>query len=236
MRLVLGAFCSAMVVIVGCEQARRLPTAPTQVTPVVPPVPGPGVSTVTVFGVVRAIGDVPVEGAKVALIDDRTGDAASALAFTDSNGRYRLPATPIGLHELLVGASKPGHFADFKWTTSLGAEVQIDLALDPVEHVSLGEIVRRAGFNGTCEGVGYGRVQCQRLALTTPSSGSLVVTVSSQRLNGDMDIVRPDGSFARYVPCPCVSPLAIQIPVEAGSTYEIRVTGTPEFELTTALR
>jgi hypothetical protein len=185
--------------------------------------------------VVKAIGDVPVEGAKVALIDDVTGNATSALAFTDGNGRYRLTATP-GIHGSLVGASKPGYFADFKWTTRLEAELQIDLALDPAEHVALGEIVRRAGFNGTCEGVGYGLVQCQRLALTAPSSGSLVVTVSSLRLNGDMDIVGPDGSFARYVPCPCASPLAIQIPVEAGSTYEIRVTATPEFELTTALR
>jgi hypothetical protein len=61
------------------------------------------------------------------------------------------------------------------------------------------------------------------------------VTVSAPRF-GDIDVVRPDGTFAEYVPCPCTSPLRFKVPVEGGSTYELRVTLISEFELTTALR
>jgi hypothetical protein len=70
-----------------------------------------------------------------------------------------------------------------------------------------------------------------------PSAGTLEVIVTAPIFDFDIDILRPNGTFALYNPV-WISPSRNQIPVEAGSTYQIRLAGRSprEFELTTALR
>jgi hypothetical protein len=86
---------------------------------------------------------------------------------------------------------------------------------------------------------GYGSGACQRFVLTAPTSGTLDATLSAPIFNFDFDMVKPDGTFAVYIPHG-VSPTRVSIPVEAGSSYELRVIGgwSPprEFELHTSLR
>jgi hypothetical protein len=75
--------------------------------------------------------------------------------------------------------------------------------------------------------------------MTAPASGTLELTLSAQDFNFDVDVVRPDGTFAVYASA-SVSPLRVMTPVQTGSTYEIRVAGgwspARTFELTTTLR
>jgi hypothetical protein len=75
------------------------------------------------------------------------------------------------------------------------------------------------------------------LAVTAPTAGILELTVSAPIRDFDVDIVRPDGTFALYNPA-WVFPNRDRIPVEGGSTYQVRLTGPSprEFELTVVMR
>jgi hypothetical protein len=70
-----------------------------------------------------------------------------------------------------------------------------------------------------------------------PSAGTLEVTVTAPIFDFDIDVIRPDGTFALYNPV-WISPSRNPIPVEGGSTYQIRLAGPVprEFELRTVLR
>ena len=141
-----------------------------------------------------------------------------------------------------MGASKPGHFADFKWWLDFPKNADLDLRLDPLRHVPLGETIRGQIGDAECAGLGYGgwygqRATCQRFAVTVATSGALTVTVGAAISDFDIDIVTSDGAFAAYdgYPYPSGSP-RVTIPVSAGSTYQIRLAGARrQFELTTAL-
>jgi hypothetical protein len=83
-----------------------------------------------------------------------------------------------------------------------------------------------------------GRPPCQRFAVTIPSSGTLEATISASVYEFDVDIVKPDGTFAAYIGYPYRSgPPVISAQVTAGSVYEVRLAGAPtDFELKTTLR
>jgi hypothetical protein len=221
----------------GCDQSALIPTAPSQVPSSSPtassPVPA---ATYTVFGVVRAAGNVPVVGAKVLVLGQ---ESPASVVTTDDNGSYKLLVTgaqPWAMSPL-VSASKRGYFTATKFTDSnyapISRDTQLDLELDPLVSISLGEVVQGGNFDAVCSHWGYGAGACQRFALTVPSSGTLEVKVAAANNSGDLDIVGPDGAFAAYIPYP--SGLVV---VKGGLTYEIRVTtaGRRAFELTTALR
>jgi hypothetical protein len=69
-------------------------------------------------------------------------------------------------------------------------------------------------------------------------SGTLTMTLAAANFAFDFDVARPDGTFAVYRAL-TASPARVDLLVEAGVTYQIRVVrvgGGSEFELTTALR
>ena len=251
--------CLGIVVLLSaCSDSRVLPTAPTSTStfssstpadaPFPPPAP-PG-TTRALVGTVRSDGNIPIAGAKVVVLAVGWFGASrvEASAITDGNGIYTMPevrayAGPDGIGWLLLGASTPVYFADFKWWLDFPKDADLDLRLDPLTHIRLGEVIRGQIGDTECAGLGYGgwygkRAPCQRFAVTVPTSGTLDVTVSAAMSDFDIDIVTSDGTFAAYdgYPYPSGSP-HVRIPVSAGSTYQIRLAGARrEFELTTALR
>ncbi len=242
--------------LLACGNSPVSPAAPTSVpaaaaTPDTAPFPPPAPPGTTrgLVGKVTGAGDAPVAGARVTVLAAGWygGTTTEATAVTDADGMYSMPTVrayaggdPVGW--LLVGVSKPGYFADFKWWLDFPKDADLDLRLDPLKHVPLGEAIRGQIGDTECAGLGYGgwygqRAACQRFAVTVPTSGTLEVTVIAAMSDFDIDIVTPDGEFAAYdgYPYPSGSP-RVKIPVSAGSTYQIRLAGARrEFQLTTAL-
>jgi hypothetical protein len=140
-----------------------------------------------------------------------------------------------------VSASKPGYFTDIRFADAtyspIRKDTQLDLELEPLTPIVLGDVVRGRVGGAMCSHWGYGTGACSRFALTVPSAGMLEVSISAPGRDFDLDVVGPDGTFAHYDPV-WVSPSLDRIPVAAGATYEIRLAGRSprEFELTTALR
>jgi hypothetical protein len=170
--------------------------------------------------------------------------------MTDGDGMYNMPevrayAGGDSIGWLLVGASKPGYFADFKWWLEFPEDADLNLRLQPfTTSIPLGEAVRGQIGESECAGLGYGgwygqRSPCRRYAITVPATGTLEMTLSAPVFNFDVDVVRPDGTFAVYASSSS-SPFRVRAQVEAGLTYEIRVAGgwspAREFELLTVLR
>jgi hypothetical protein len=186
---------------------------------------------------------------EVGLFGDSVVQSAVA---TDSNGAYSIPnvqAFNRGIGWLLVGASRPGYFADFKWWLNFPNDADLNLKLDPWVHISPGTSVRGRIGDAFCAGLGYGgivttvtdgmgRPPCQRFAVAIPESGTLEATVTAALYEFDVDIVRPDGTFAAYIGYPYRSGTpVISAPVTAGSVYEVRLAGAPtDFELRITLR
>ena len=251
--------CLGIVVLLcACNDSRALPTAPsstsafsssTAADALFPPPAPPGTRRALV-GTVRRDGNTPLAGAKVVVLVVGWYGASTveATAVTDGDGAYTMPDVrayqgPDSIGWLLVGASAPGYFADFKWWLDFPKDADLDLRLDPLRQIRLGEVVRGQIGETECAGLGYGgwygqRSPCQRFAVTVPTSGTLDVTVSAAMSDFDIDIVTSDGTFAAYdgYPYKSGSP-RLSIPVSAGSTYQIRLAGARrEFELTTALR
>jgi hypothetical protein len=243
----------------ACNDALTSPTSPgpTAYPPSVsafptdapfPPPAAPGTSR-GLSGAVQADG-VPVAGAKVIVlaVGWYGGSTVEASATTDGDGLYAMPlvrayAGPDSIGWLLVGASKPGYFSDFKWWLDFPKDADLDLQLDRLTHIRLGETIRGQIGIAMCAGLGYGgwygrRAPCERYALTAPASGTLEVTVSAPCFEFDVDIVKPDGLFAAYDGSNR-SPVRLTTPVDAGLTYEIRVAAVgsaSEFEVVTAIR
>jgi hypothetical protein len=214
----------------SCDGSRPLPMAPTSGLGLTP--------TFTVSGVVTAAG-LPAAGVKVLVVDQEP----ATFAITDGSGHYSIPARTAQSWGMapLVSASKPGYFTEIRFTDAnylpIAGDRQLDFQLQPLRHIALGEVVRQPVAPSACSHWGYGTGPCQRFAVTVPAAGTLDVTVSAPVINFDLDIVRPDGTFAAYIPFPSSSPVRARIPVTAGATYEIRmIDASSGFELTTAVR
>lgn len=243
---------------VACGKAPLSPVAPTSVTsasttdtaPFPPPAP-PG-TTRGLVGKVTGAGNVPIADARVVVlaVGWYGGTTTEASVVTEEDGVYNMPAVRAyaggdAVGWLLVGASKPGYFADFKWWLDFPKDADLDLRLEPfTTSIALGDVVRGQIGESECAGLGYGgwygqRSPCQRYSITPPASGTLEMTLSAPLFNFDVDVVRPDGTFAAYAGSSS-SPLRVRAEVQAGLTYEIRVAGgwspAREFELVTVLR
>jgi hypothetical protein len=257
--------CS-VVLLAGCGGTYSSPTAPTTPTVVATtsnscfPIVGgclplaPPAASRALTGVVADAAGRPVAGASVAVQEvGLYGDfIVQSSVSTNGAGTYSIPnvqAFNRGIGWLLVGASKQGYFADFKWWLNFPADEDLNLRLDPWVHITPGATVRGRIGDAFCAGLGYGglvgamtdrmgRPPCQRFAVTIPRSGTLEASISASVYEFDVDIVNPDGTFAAYIGYPYrTGPPRITASVNAGSVYEIRLAGAPtDFELTTTLR
>ena len=247
MKVNLACVC-AIVVSVACGSPRSpnpLPGAPDPI-PASPAPPAPSTANGNLAGVVTAIGNSPASGVKVLVMGvDWPGNyVIESTATTDADGHYSMQDVKASAGSVwhLVGASRPGYFADFIWWMDFPKDEKFDLELKPWVHISLGQVVQGRIGDALCAGLGYGgwngRSECQRFALTAPRSGTLEVTVSATDFNFDIDVVSPDGTFAAYASS-SHSPALITFPAEGGSTYEIRVAGgwstARDFTLTTRM-
>ena len=247
-----------VLLLVACSDPQVSPAAPTSLStltlvaaPEAPfPPPAPPGTTRALLGTVRNDRDIPLAGAKALVLSVGWFGAytVEASAATDGSGVYHMPevrayAGPDPIGWLLVGATQPGYFADFKWWLDFPRDANLDLRLEPWKFIQVGDAIHGEIGEAECAGLGYGgwygkRAPCKRFALTAPSTGILEVTVSAPVFSFDVDIVNPDGTFASYGSSS--SALRLRAPVQGGSTYEVRVAGgwspAREFDLTTALR
>ena len=254
----LCASVGSVLIACACGNSPLLPAAPTSVptastTDTAPfPPPAPPGTTRGLVGKVTGAANVPIDGARVVVlaVGWYGGTTTEASAVTDGDGVYSMPAVKAyaggdAVGWLLVGASKPGYFADFKWWLDFPKDSDLDLRLEPLTvSIALGEAIRGEIGERECAGLGYGgwygqRSPCRRYAITVPASGTLDMTFSAPLFNFDVDVVNPDGSFAVYASS-SISPLRARMPVQAGLTYEIRVAGgwspAREFEFIAVLR
>ena len=88
------------------------------------------------------------------------GAPPPASAVTDGDGEYSMPAVKAyagsdAVGWLLVGASKPGYFADFKWWLDFPKDSDLDLRLEPLTvPIALGEAIRGQIGERECAGLG----------------------------------------------------------------------------------
>jgi hypothetical protein len=224
---------TALPLMAACE-GQTVVTAPSSI-----PASGPAQSLVTLrthtlSGIVTAKG-VPVAGAGVAELQTVYGDdcfTPHELSSTtsDASGSYTLPAvldSSTSTWASWMRASKPGYFTDFE-RPRVSQDMRLDFVLDPWTFISLGTVIHgivNAG-DAVCRGNSYGLPGfCDRFALTVPSSGVLDVTLTwpTNRPDVVLDVVRPVGNPCALFSWPGATHHTVRIPVEAGSTYEIRV-------------
>lgn len=239
MRVPLGALIVS-VVLAACDGQPPTVPGPALGRPSKPPAPPPAAPTYTVSGVV-SIGNMPVEGARVAVLPDGVLSAT-----TDDDGFYSISGVPSSYELMapLLSASKRGYFSDIRFANSsyapIAGDTRLNFNLAPWLSIAVGEIVtgRLDGSDPECSHWGYGSGACRRFAVTAPANGSLEVTVTAPVFDFDVDIVGPDGRFVLYDPV--WAPVRrFVIGAESGSTYQIRLIGgccpVREFELRTAL-
>jgi len=226
--------CAALV-LAACESSvLRLPTAPsTSSGSALPPAP-PASRTHTLSGVVTA-GGRPAAGVRVAVLELEPEPTTT----TDEQGHYSISGleTSSIWGRTLVRFSQPGYFTEFK-RPNIAADMQLDIALEPLVFITLGDMVRGTVTRGDaiCAGKDYEEDACQRFAVVAQVSGTLAVTLTS-REGAALDVVNPDGlAFAEF----SGSVKRLSIPATAGATYEIRVVtdrfARAEFELMASLR
>jgi hypothetical protein len=239
----------AMALIIGCNDSRSLATGPTAVSGSDPIATAP--ATHALSGVITAAG-VPVSGVEVAELETVYGDDCfnpRELRETtpDGAGSYRLSDVSDSgatMWASWVRASKSGYFTNFQ-RPRVSRDMTLDFALDPWVFIPLGEVVRGTVNAGDafCYGNSYGVPGlCHRFALAIRSTGTLEVTLTWTNTRPDvvLDVVRPGGQPCALFSWPGASRHSLRIPVEAGSTYEIRVvddgSASPlSYELTTTL-
>ena len=229
----------------ACDNSPSLPTAPTSMPSALTSPPGspPPGSIHTIFGVIRT-GNVPVSGARVAVLDQNY----FAPVTTDGDGRYSIRASsaqPWGMSPL-VAASKPGYFADIKFTDTtyqpISKDTQLDFELDPLVQISVGEVVRGRVGGATCSHWGYGgNRSCSRFALTAANLWNLRghgfgpdARLRRRHCQTRRDICslqsRLDPSFTRqdsrgrwiHLPNPTHGSLAPRVRGDRGSTVNLR--------------
>ena len=190
-------------------------------------------------GVVRVAG-VPTAGATVALLADRQ---IIASVVTDRSGAYGFPeVSNFSFSGVLVGAARPGYFTDTKYILVTGPR-QLDFDLMEAAQIPFGQMVRSPVGDARCASLGYGGMggaPCRRLAVTVPTSGTLVVTLSATPSGPfDISILTPLGAIAAYRSS-SILPIELTASVEAGLTYQVDVvafsSSIREFELSTTLR
>jgi hypothetical protein len=242
---------TAVLPLAACDGGRTVATTPSSI-------PAPALAqslasarTHVVSGVVTAAG-VPVAGAGIAELQTVYGDDCFtphelSSTTTNASGSYTLPAvidSSTSMWASWMRAYKPGYFTDFQ-RPRVSQDMRLDFVLDPWTHVALGTVIHgtvNAG-DALCRGNSYGLPGfCDRFALTVPSAGTLEVTLTwpTSRPDVVLDVVRPAGNPCALFSWPGAVHHTLRIPVEAGSTYEIRVVddgrASPlNYELTTAL-
>jgi len=242
---------TALLPLAACDGRQNVATAPSSIA-----ASGPAQSLVTprthtLSGTVTARG-VPVAGAGVAELQTVYGDdcfTPHELSSTasDASGSYTLPAVLDSSRPAWASwmrASKPGYFTDFQ-RPRVSQDMRLDFVLDSWTYISLGAVIKGIVDAGepVCRGNSYGLPGfCDRFALTVPSSGMLDVTLTwpTNRPDVVLDVVRPMGNPCAVFSWPGATRHTVRIPVEAGSTYEIRVvddgSASPlNYELTTSL-
>lgn len=228
-----------VVLLAACDGPRDWsPPAPTP-SPAVP-IPGGLTGVYALSGVVTAEG-FTVAGATVALLAFEDG-ALIESTLTDGNGSYRLASvrnvSPFS--GALVSVSKPEFFTATRYVP-MNQDEKSDFDLERARHISVGQRIQSRPSGARCASLGYGGgpgSECQRFALTAPTSGTLEVTVSSSPASPfDATLLKPDGTIGVYVAAP-TTPLRLALQVLAGLTYQIDVVpiGGPEFEVTTSMR
>jgi hypothetical protein len=235
----------------ACGGSQNVATAPSSIAASEPAQGLVSRRTHALSGIVTA-GGVPVAGAGIAELQTVYGDDCFiphelSSTASDASGSYTLPAvidSSTSTWASWVRASKPGYFTDFE-RPRVSQDMHLDFVLDPWTHVSLGTVIHgtvNAG-DAVCRGNSYGLPGfCDRFALTVPSSGILDVTLiwPASRPDVVLDVVRPLGNPCALFSWPGATHHTVRIPVEAGSTYEIRVVddgnASPlNYELTTAM-
>jgi hypothetical protein len=210
---------------------------------------GPAV-THTLSGTATA-GGAPVVGAAIAELQTVYGDDCFiphelSSTSTDASGSYTLAVldSSTSIWASWVRASKPGYFTDFE-RPRVSQGMRVDFVLDPWTYIPVGTVIQGTVDVGdaVCRGNSYGLPGfCDRFAVAVPASGTLDVTLTWPVNRSDvvLDVVRPGGNPCALFSWPGATRHTVRIPVEAGSTYEIRVVddgnASPlNYELTTAL-
>ena len=242
----------ATVLLVACDGGQTVPTGPSQISTAGLALRQSSSQTHRLSGVVTAAG-VPASGAEIAELQTVYGDDCFipqelSRTTSDASGSYTLPAvgdSSTSMWASWVRATKPGYFTDFQ-RPRVSQDMRLDFVLDPWAHVPLGEVVRGTVNHGdaVCHGNSYGLPGfCHRFALTAPSAGTLDVTLAWPNVRPDvvLDVVRPGGVPCALFSWPGSTRHSLTLPVNAGSTYEVRVVddgaASPlNYELTTALR
>jgi len=242
---------TALLPLAACGSSQNIGTAPGSIAASEPVRSLTSVGTHALSGVVTA-GGVPVAGVAVAELQTVYGDdcfTPRELSSTtsDASGSYTLPAvldSSTSMWASWVRATLPGYFTDFQ-RPRVSRDMRLDFVLDPWTYISPGTVIHgvvNAG-DATCRGNSYGLPGfCDRFALGAPSSGTLVVTLTwpTNRPDVVLDVVRPAGSPCAVFSWPGATHHTVRLPVDTGSTYEIRVVddgnASPlNYELTTAL-
>jgi hypothetical protein len=235
-RLLLGFATALLASCAGPDPVRRPANSAFLGSPTAPTTPPPLFQTVV--GIVRA-GGAPVADARVTVQQaDASGARLVGGAATDGNGYFSIPAVnvePTGRFDEppLVGVSRPGFFTEFQYACAgrggycdaRNLDGPLEFNLVPWTEIPLDEEVEGRIGDARCAHWGYGWGSCQRLAVTAPSTGTLVIAISLPAgARVDYDIVKPDATFAVYSGRPATSPVE-HLPVFAGGTYEIRLAG-----------
>ena len=232
MRPSIATVICAALFLTGCgSSGTRLPAAPGS-----DPVTGPPVVGHTLSGKVNTAGR-PAVGARVTVLEV----LPEASTTTDDGGNYRIPglATSHFWNRTLVRFSQPGYFTEFK-RPYIARDTQIDITLDPLAFVTVGDMVRGTVTtnDGVCAGRDYSEGACQRFAVIPPATGTLDVTLTTTGAPSDaaLDVVNAAGdAFAQFLG----EPKRLSIPIRAVETWEIRVVIDKlpvDFELTTSMR
>ena len=242
---------TALLPLAACGGSQNVATAPSSVAASGPVRSLVSARTHTLSGMVTA-GGVPVAGAAVAEIQTVYGDdcfTPRELSSTtsDASGLYTLPAvldSSTSMWASWVRATVPGYFTDFQ-RPRVSQDMRLDFVLDRWTYISPGTVIHGIVDAGdaVCHGNSYGLPGfCDRFALAVSAPGTLDMTLTWRISRPDvvLDVVRPRGSPCALFSWPGATQHTLRLPVEAGSTYEIRVVddgnASPlNYELTTAV-
>lgn len=195
-----------------------------------------------VSGVVRDARHQPVRGARVEVL---APGFEGQFVLSDGNGRYRIRDLSGGV---LLHASRDGYFSNVVAVAAAGDAIA-DLILQPVRRIAIGEAVRDVLTPDYPTCVGHANdgpesraVVCHRLLVTPLAEGTLDVIVTWDRsLSLAVDVIASDGQALQSGAG--AGRTHLTIPVDKGSTYEVRVRGDrrklgaqQEFGVVTTLR
>lgn len=229
MRPSIATVIGAALFLTGCDSSgTRLPAAPGS---------GPVTDGYALSGQVTTSGR-PAIGARVTVLEE----LPEPWTTTDDGGNYRIPGLPAShiWGRTLVRFSQPGFFTEFKRTRMI-TDTRVDVVLDPLVVVAVGDVVRGSvsASDPKCAGQDYEDGACQRFAVIPPATGMLGVTLTTTGAPTDaaLDVVNAAGdAIAEFFG----QPKRISLAARAGETWEIRVVidrvAPVDFELRTVMR